>query len=260
MSVSGTRRTRRWLAASIAVGSTSLLIAAGCTQPGTGTPRPTTPTWAPPTTSPTTPTTDGHGHTDDDHANMTTTTMGGGHDDGGDHGHGGGHDADPTPAQIARAEKLVADTKAAVQRQGLNSVAGLRRAGFFSIGDEMTGTTHYVHNQRHYDGRELDPEAIEAFAVRRVNGVETVIAAMYILENGKTMADVPDIAGNWTVWHDHNLPFQSNNPREDAYYKLGGRYMRQTAPMLHVWLVDNPCGPFAGTDTRNMTGSCSHGH
>jgi hypothetical protein len=42
----------------------------------------------------------------------------------------------------------------------------------------------------------------------------------------------------------------------DGYYQLGGRYMRQTAPMLHVWVTRNSCGPFAGTDTTNMTGAC----
>jgi hypothetical protein len=30
----------------------------------------------------------------------------------------------------------------------------------------------------------------------------------------------------------------------------------QTAPMLHVWVTPNPCGSFAGTDARQMTGSC----
>jgi hypothetical protein len=30
----------------------------------------------------------------------------------------------------------------------------------------------------------------------------------------------------------------------------------QTAPMLHVWVTSNPCGPFAGTDATQMTGSC----
>jgi hypothetical protein len=213
--------------------------------------RTTTTTWG------TTPTTDGHGHSDNDHANNTTTTMGD-HGGGGgmDHG-GGGAPGNLTPAQIAKANKLVADTRAAVVRNGENTVAGLRAKGFFSIGDEMTGTTHYVNRPRHYDGRELDPNAVEAYAVRGGQ----VIAAMYILENGKTQRDVPEIAGDWTMWHDHTLPFQSNDPKVDGYYKLGGRYTRLTAPMLHVWLVDNPCGPFAGTDNRNMTGSCeSHGH
>jgi hypothetical protein len=30
-----------------------------------------------------------------------------------------------------------------------------------------------------------------------------------------------------------------------------------TPPMLHVWMVDNPCGPFAGIDSHG--GTCT-GH
>ena len=30
----------------------------------------------------------------------------------------------------------------------------------------------------------------------------------------------------------------------------------QAAPMLHVWVVPNDCGPFAGTDRRQASGSC----
>jgi hypothetical protein len=192
----------------------------------------------------------------------TTTTMmdhsGGGMNHGGGGGGGGGgmdhggYDHPPTADQQAAARKLIADTRASVQRQGLTTLAAIQRAGYISIGDEMTGTTHYVMPKYHYDGRELDPNAIESFAIRQGRPV----AAMYILENGKTMNDIPDVAGNWTMWHLHTLPFRSNNPRTNGYYQLGGMYTRTTAPMLHVWLVDNPCGPFAGTDTTNMTGSC----
>jgi len=196
----------------------------------------------------------GAGH--DDHGGGATPgggTGGGGAPSGGHDGHGGGFDHPPTAEQKQRANKLIADTKASAQRQGLTTLAGIRAAGYISIGDEMTGTTHYVMPKYHYDGKELDPNAIESFAVRQGKPV----AAMYILENGDTMANVPDVAGNWTMWHLHTLPFRSSNPRENGYYQLGGRYRRTTAPMLHVWLVDNPCGPFAGTDTTNMTGSCA---
>ena len=92
---------------------------------------------------------------------------------------------------------------------------------------------------------------------------------MYILEPGKDMGDVPDIAGNLTIWHGHtNLCWKSSNPDDPNYLKLGGvsiggrctsGTLRVEPPMLHVWVVDNPCGPFAGTDLGNATGSCE-GH
>jgi hypothetical protein len=159
---------------------------------------------------------------------------------------------EPCDAQKDAAHLLIAETRAAVRADGLDNVMTLRARGYISIGDEATGVTHYVMPSYHYDRYELDPHHVEAFAYKQGR----VVAAMYILSNGKTMADVPDVAGVWTMWHYHNLPFRSSNPYSNGYYQLGGAYMRETAPMLHVWLERNACGPFAGTDNQNMTGSC----
>jgi hypothetical protein len=252
----GTIRRRRSVGTVLAIGAAGTLLAAGCTRPGGG----GSPwTLRPPTT---TPTTDGHGHTDHDHANLTTTTVmdhgGGGMDHGGmDHGGatGSGHhigfDHPPTEAQQAAARDLIKRTRDAVRGRFV-TVAQLQAAGYFTIGDALTGTNHFVKPAFHRDATNLNPNAIESFAVR--NG--RVVAAMYVLTNGSKSADVPDLAGNWTQWHDHTLPFQSANPNLDAYYRLGGTATRQTAPMLHVWITANACGPFAGTDNMNMTGAC----
>jgi hypothetical protein len=153
---------------------------------------------------------------------------------------------------MAAARTLVADTRAAVARKGQNTLAGLRAQGFFSIGDELTGTTHYTKVQLRNDAHNLEPDYVEEFAVR--NG--QVVAAMYVLGVGMTMDNVPDIAGNWTMWHDHILSYRSNNPNSDDYLRLGGPYIRHGAPTLHVWLQKNRCDPFAGADTGTMTGSC----
>jgi hypothetical protein len=162
---------------------------------------------------------------------------------------------EPCAEQQAMARKLIADTRAAVRRNGQNTLAGLMAQGFFSIGDELTGTTHYTKNQLRNDSYNLDPAHVEEYAVR--NG--RVVAAMYVLGVGMGMDNVPDIAGNWTMWHDHVLAFQSNNPASPAYYRLGGAFTRREPPMLHVWLERNSCGPFAGTDGGAMTGSCVQG-
>jgi hypothetical protein len=189
--------------------------------------------------------------------------------DGMDHGGGGGGGMpgmpgmhgparlqhEPCDAQKAAARKLVADTRAAVARMRQNTLAGLMSQGFFSIGDGITGTTHYTKNSVRNDSYNLDPDHVEEYAVR--NG--RVVAAMYVLGVGMTMDNVPDIAGNWTMWHDHVLTWQSNNPNSPAYYKLGGMFSRREPPMLHVWLEKNACGPFAGTDSGAMSGSCVKG-
>jgi hypothetical protein len=191
-------------------------------------------------------------HGGDDHSGGGA--VGGGAPAAGGHGHSMPANLNhaPTADQLTKARKFVADTRAAVKASGLGSVAALRAKGYISIGDEMTGTTHYVMPKYHYDANELNPQTIEAFAVQKGQ----VVAAMYILSNGKTESDIPDIAGNVTMWHNHTLPFRSNNQTDPNFYRLGGAFMRKTAPMLHVWLVPNKCGAFAGTDTANMTGSC----
>jgi hypothetical protein len=190
------------------------------------------------------------------------------HGDGGmDHGGGGGGGGDdhdmparlnhaPCDAQKAMARKIIADTRAAVKAQNRDTVAGLISQGFFSIGDGITGTTHYTKVQLRTDQYNVDPQRVEEFAVQ--NG--RVVAAMYVLSPGMTMDNVPDIAGSWTMWHSHVLAWQGNNPNTQAYYKLFGPYSRQEPPMFHVWLVPNDCGPFAGTAifgvVGGMSGSC----
>jgi len=159
---------------------------------------------------------------------------------------------EPCEAQKAAARKLIADTRAAVAGKGQNTLAGLMAQGFFSIGDELTGTTHYTRNDLRNDNHNLEPGYVEEYAVR--NG--RVVAAMYVLGIGMGMDNVPDIAGNWTMWHDHVLNWQSNNPSARGYYRLGGMFSRRESPMLHVWLERNACGPFAGTDSGAMSGSC----
>jgi len=161
----------------------------------------------------------------------------------------------PSEAQKAGAKRLIADTRAAAARHGQTTLAGLIAQGYISIGDEITGTTHYVKPAYHYDQYNLDPDHVEAYAVR----MGRPVAAMYILSNGTDETDIPDVAGNWTMWHNHTLSWQSNNQYSPGYYRLGGMFVRKTASMLHVWLTKHNCGPFAGTDVGGMTGSCNNG-
>ncbi len=169
-------------------------------------------------------------------------------------------DHEPTSEQMQEAAALIADTKAATAQY--SNVAAAQQAGFRSIGDGFTGVEHWVNPQFMADSAILDPEQPESI-VYRVNPDRTkeLITVMYILPRGWTMEDVPDVAGNLTVWHDHdNLCFDPETSRlsgvfVDGKCRPGGVHV-QTAPMLHVWVTPNPCGPFAGTDSQQMTGSC----
>jgi hypothetical protein len=220
-----------------AVAATIALLVTGCYRPPTGTP-----------------------------PGSTTTTMMDHGNDGMDHGHGGGrmppqYDHPPTAAQLQWARQFIAATKAAVVPKYDTPAKALndKAMQFVSLGD----TVHYTSKVCRTDDRELDPTCPESLVYRGGR----LIAVMYQLQENKTMADVPDLAGDLTIWHSHDLCFNSTNPQDDGYYVVGGVLVngqclggkkRPVSPMLHVWVVDNPCGPFAGVDPGDLTGSCEN--
>jgi hypothetical protein len=167
-----------------------------------------------------------------------------------------------TPAQLAAAKRLIETTRAAAAR--FPDQASLLAAGYRSIGDGLlTPYDHFIQPDYMNDGRELDPDRIESIVMERTPTGWRVASAMYILEAGKTMADVPDIAGELTTWHDHqNLCWDPSGTRLAGILLNGrcfpGGTLRATPPMLHVWLQDHPCGPFAGIEGHGQ--GCAHGH
>jgi hypothetical protein len=227
-------------------------------------------------TDPTTPTGSGHDHDPD-----TPPATGGGHDHdpdtppttgGGGHG---GHDPDPdpdptgpivslddprlTPQQRAAASALLNSTRSAMA--AFPDEAAVTAAGYRWVGDSAGGFRHYVKWEYIDDGRELDPSAIESIVLQEGGGL-SVVSALYILSPGKTMADVPDIAGSLTQWHDHqNLCWDETGTRIVGVLQNGvctAGVFRPTPPMMHVWLEDTPCGPFATVE--NHGGGCTVHH
>ena len=164
-----------------------------------------------------------------------------------------------TPNQRAEAERLIATT--ADGMAAFPDVEAVTAAGYRSIGDAVTGFEHFVNYAYLLDGREVDPARIESVVVKHeTNGSKKVASAMYILSPGKTMADVPDIAGELTTWHDHqNLCWEGLRVVAVTVNGACPRgTFRPTPPMLHVWMVPHPCGPFAGIDGHGER--CEHDH
>ncbi|HET7719957.1 MAG TPA: hypothetical protein VFK43_08325, partial [Acidimicrobiales bacterium] len=165
--------------------------------------------------------------------------------------------------ELEAAKRLIESTRAAVAAR-FPDQAALLAAGYRSIGDGLvTPFDHFIKAEYLQDGRELDPERVESVVLERTPAGWRVASAMYILEAGKTMADVPDVAGELTAWHDHqNLCWDRSGLRLAGLYMNGrcfpGGTLRATPPMLHVWLADHPCGPFAGIEGHG--GGCAHGH
>ena len=174
-------------------------------------------------------------------------------------------DARLTEAQRSRAISLLVSTRAAMLAH-FPDRASVEAAGYEWIGDgrRAGGFEHFVKQEYLTDGIELDPAHIESIVLQRqADGSETVVTAMYILERGSTMADAPDIAGSLTPWHDHqNLCWDDNGHLAGIYVggqcRPGGTF-RPTAPMMHVWLTDPPCGPFSGVEGHGSP-SCAHSH
>lgn len=169
-------------------------------------------------------------------------------------------DHEPTDEQREAARELIDETTSVTAVYA--DVAAATAAGYQSIGDAASGFEHYVRPQYLADGVELDPGRPESLVYEvQPDGSRRFTTVMYILDAGTTMDDVPDIAGNLTVWHTHgNLCFEPGTVRLAGVLVGGqcrpGGVNRPTSPMLHVWVVPNDCGPFAGTDRRQATGSC----
>lgn len=167
-----------------------------------------------------------------------------------------------TPAQRAIAESLISDASTALS--AYPNVAAVEAAGYVSIGDGGTdGFEHYVKWSYLTDGIELDPSRMESIVVKKNGSApKEIVSAMYILNLGTSMANTPALAGELTSWHLHdNLCFSGTALVAIAQ---GGvcpppSVLVVTPPMLHVWMIPRPCGPFAGLEETGET-CATHEH
>ena len=157
-----------------------------------------------------------------------------------------------TPEQQARAENLIALTLLRLPQWSDYHVA--QANGFISIGDGVTGHEHFINTAYFTDGRILDPDHPESLVYEpQPDGTKLLVSAMYMLDPSKTLDDVPDIGGKLTQWHIHNnLCFTATGQVAGLTAVDGscrpGLNKGSQAPMIHVWITKNPCGPFAALE------------
>jgi hypothetical protein len=159
-----------------------------------------------------------------------------------------------TPAEQKRAENLIKATIIDLKRFATPVQA--YAAGYRSIGDRITGDEHYVNWSYSNDGHILDPMRPESVVYEYRNGVQRAVAAMYSLPFGSRFTDAPDVGGALTQWHVHANLCLSDNAQQrvvSGLTSVGGTCPPGSAklgntPMLHVWVVPNPCGPFAALE------------
>lgn len=175
-----------------------------------------------------------------------------------------------TPAQQAMAENIVAVTVMRLSRWADPAVA--EAAGFRSIGDGFTGTEHLVHDEFRADGIFFDPDRPESLVYDTTDGGRRLVAAMYMVDEGTALEDVPDYGGALMQWHTHenlcyNAAGQVRGLTDDAGNCGPGLTKPVPTPMIHVWIEPHPCGPFAalegvagGTIEEGEEILCDHAH
>lgn len=175
-----------------------------------------------------------------------------------------------TPEQQAMAENIVAVT---VMRLGQwSDPAVAEAAGFRSIGDGGTGVEHFVHAGFRADGVHLDPDRPESLVYDTTDGGRRLVAAMYMVDEGTPLADVPDYGGALMQWHIHdNLCYNAEGKVSGLTDAEGncapGLVKPVPTPMIHVWIEPHKCGPFAalegiggGTIEETEEVLCDHAH
>jgi len=200
-----------------------------------------------------------------------------------DHSHGDGgmpmgpqYNHPPTQEQLTQLRRLVDQTRAYASAHWPTTaqVTADRNLHFVGIGDGVHYTSKTCREDKtptgapkpHIDGTHFGPgydtfdwTCPESLVMRGGR----VAAVMYQLPDKMGFNDIPDMGGSLTMWHSHPLCFRSNNPDADDYYRIGGAligntcsggFYRGVSPMIHVWVTNNACGPFAGT--VRSEGSC----
>jgi hypothetical protein len=174
-----------------------------------------------------------------------------------------------TPQQQAAAENLLAVTL--VRLPQFSDPNAVESMGFVSIGDGFLGHEHYLNVANMNDDKLLDPDYPESLVYDTTVTPKKLVAAMYMMDEGDTLADVPELGGKLTQWHVHdNLCFRGTSVAglTDADGNCGPGLSKGAAtPMIHVWIEPHECGPFAalegvagGTIAEGEERLCDHAH
>lgn len=150
-----------------------------------------------------------------------------------------------TPEQAAAAQRLMQETSAAIApyEDPRKAVA----AGYHPGGGG--GAVHWMNADFQNHGPALDPRRPQGLVYVSSRQGPVLVGAMF---QGRHLGDFgPDPGGPLTAWHQHEhvcftvvggLAFSLETPY--ATCPLGSLSI-SAPPMLHVWIVPNPGGPFA---------------
>jgi len=151
-----------------------------------------------------------------------------------------------TPDEARAADALLAETTAGVARYRDPAVA-------IADGDHPATPTSWLisewTNPSYANaGRLLDPRHLERLMYINGPGGPVLAGVMFVMPS--VALSGPDIGGPLTPWHRHaDLCFLPNGTLVGTngygFACPPGSRTHPTPAMLHVWIVDNPAGPFA---------------
>jgi hypothetical protein len=163
------------------------------------------------------------------------------------HLHGSADASKATPAEKAAAQLLLDQTKLGTERfQDLNVALSV---GYRYVTPPADPIVHYINPAYLTTASTLNPEQPESLIYGTSARGPILLAAMYIAH--RLGQPGPDIGGPLTLWHSHsNLCFNSKTNIIDSFTDSAGNcpagsFNSGTPEMLHVWVVDNPNGPFS---------------
>jgi hypothetical protein len=151
-----------------------------------------------------------------------------------------------TPEQVAAAGKLYDETAAAIAPYRDWHAAWA--AGYRPGGPQNQPSTHWM-NQRYIErGYVMDPKHPQGLVYANSKHGPVLLGAMFQMKSIGEFG--PDPGGPLTAWHQHQnicftpfgVEFSLMSPTVTC--PLGSIDI-SVPPMLHVWIVDNPGGPFA---------------
>ncbi len=171
----------------------------------------------------------------------------------------------PTATELEAASRLIAETKASVARYVELKVA--IAAGYVPMEPVTDQVVHYVNPAYLTDADVLNPLHVQSLIYFNGKQGPILIGAMFIMP--RSFEAGPQVGGPLTVWHQHsNICFDdvtgmavafADDASSSANDKSGscprGSTHRTTPQMLHVWLIDNPDGPFASTMAPDVLGT-----
>jgi hypothetical protein len=152
----------------------------------------------------------------------------------------------PTPEQEAAAAQLYAETKVAIAPYEDWHLAW--KAGYRPGGPGNLPSTHWMNDAYVKAGYVMDPQRPQGLVYANTRSGPVLIGAMFQMQHIGQFG--PDPGGPLTAWHQHEnicvtplgLEFSLMTPFATCPV---GSIDISVAPMLHVWIVNNPSGPFA---------------